>query len=1253
MFKRLKQFLAPPVFADDEEKTRNARLLNVITLSSLLGALTYSLIAPAGHAIYARLGIGVTLIVWLVMQRGHIRAASITLVAGVVILIAGLVIAAGGVNTPEYGGLIVPILFAGLLLGWRVTVSLATFSVLFGAVLIQADSLSLLPEPSPHSPALSWGIHSIYFILAGIFLTLALQMINDALRGAIRELSERKQAEEALTASEIKFRSLAENTPIVVYQCKNDDRFTFLYLNDAVEGLTGYPRKAFLKEGLSFFDLYHPDDISLISLPKDEEYRHRPSFHITYQIRHKSSQWRWVDEWGTYVTNEKDHTEYIVGMISDTTERKQAETERERFINELEVKNRESETLRESLASMVGTLEFSEIIEHILDQIKRVVPYDSASIWRVEGKVQKYIAGRNVPPEVAIQGAEFPIDEGNSALPILKGELPYILNHDVQAQLKDFQEAPHTYVQSWLAIPLKTRGQIIGLIALDGKEKNQFNVHHAELAVIFANQVAIALENSRLFSELQSELTERKKAEEIMLRFRRVMDETDDSIFMIEPYTSRYLDFNKSAYESLGYSQTELSQLGVINIAQHITSMKIWLERVELVREKGGLIFESSYRRKDGTTFPVEVSARMLDYGDNTIMVAVVRDITERKQAETELRQSEQNYRALYGMAQKQTQELALLGNVRNAMAQELDLPALLRSVVETIADSFGYALVSLYLLEEDMLILQHQVGYERVISKIPLTTGVSGRVVLTGKPIFLEDVQTDPNFLGAIENIVSEICVPLFDSGRVAGVLNVESTKGVKLTEADLKLLTALSQHIGIAIGRARLYSDVQHELKARKQAEIKLRQRESILEVVADAANLFLQSSDWKLDIDAVLEKLGKTINASHAYLFENHVQEDGVPVASMRFEWTAEPFPSDLGNPKYINALLNEDDFDSWYQDMTKGLPYIGDGKHLNQEDLAFLLERGMKALLDVPIYVDGKWWGTIGFDDMENARDWSNSEVDALLVAGNILGAAIQRQKADVLLQDELTQRKQLIAELAAKNAELERFTYTVSHDLKSPLFTIRGFLGYLEQDALSGDRERIKKDTQRIADATDKMQQLLNDLLELSRIGRLMNEPREIRFEELIYEVLELVHGQIEERGVIVQVQNNLPMVYGDRQRLSEVMQNLVDNAIKFMGSQPEPRIEIGQAGEDAERGMTVFFVRDNGIGIQKEHFERVFGLFNKLDPRSDGTGIGLALVKRIVEFHGGRISVQSEPGKGTTFLFTLPKKEEEDKESIP
>ena len=236
-----------------------------------------------------------------------------------------------------------------------------------------------------------------------------------------------------------------------------------------------------------------------------------------------------------------------------------------------------------------------------------------------------------------------------------------------------------------------------------------------------------------------------------------------------------------------------------------------------------------------------------------------------------------------------------------------------------------------------------------------------------------------------------------------------------------------------------------------------------------------------------------------------------------------------------------------------------------------------------------------------------------------------------------------ERERLLDELAAKNTELERFVYTVSHDLKSPLVTIVGFLGYLEDDIVRGDIDSLRKDLKRIYGAAFKMQDLLKDLLELSRIGRVMNQAEEISIDVLVREAIEVTEGRLQERGVQVHIEPGLSKVYGDRKRLLEVLQNLIDNAAKYMGNQIDPLIEIGQTG--FESGKPVFYVRDNGIGIAPEYHEQIFGLFNKLDPAVEGTGVGLALVKRIVEFHGGRIWAESEAGNGATFYFTLPQKE--------
>jgi signal transduction histidine kinase len=357
------------------------------------------------------------------------------------------------------------------------------------------------------------------------------------------------------------------------------------------------------------------------------------------------------------------------------------------------------------------------------------------------------------------------------------------------------------------------------------------------------------------------------------------------------------------------------------------------------------------------------------------------------------------------------------------------------------------------------------------------------------------------------------------------------------------------------------------------------------------------------------------------------------------TMRYEWTAPGYKSDLGNPKYIKKVASGDPLKRWDKIIQQGLPFIGDWKHLDSGEMDELHRNNIQALVDVPILIDGRWWGTIGFDDMEHPRTWSTTEVDALVVAANLLVAAIKRNQMDLILQKELGKRKALIEELESKNEELERFTYTVSHDLKSPLVTISGFLGYLEQDALGGNMERFRQDAQRIQEAVAKMQRLLLELLELSRIGRMMNPPQEVSLNDLIKEAIDIVHGCLEEHNVTVHIQPDLATVYGDKPRLIEVLQNLIDNAAKYMGNQPDPRVEIGQRGEDG--GKPIFYIQDNGIGIARQHYEQIFGLFNKLDATSEGTGVGLALVKRIIEVHGGRIWVESKIGKGSTFYFTL------------
>jgi len=253
---------------------------------------------------------------------------------------------------------------------------------------------------------------------------------------------------------------------------------------------------------------------------------------------------------------------------------------------------------------------------------------------------------------------------------------------------------------------------------------------------------------------------------------------------------------------------------------------------------------------------------------------------------------------------------------------------------------------------------------------------------------------------------------------------------------------------------------------------------------------------------------------------------------------------------------------------------------------------------------------------------------------------------ERKRAQEALKKNEKKLEALLTELAAKNAELETFVFSVSHDLKTPIVTIEGFMGALREDFGNLISEEGEKYLNYIGDATQKMELLINDLLELSRIGRLRLKKTEFSLADLIQETITGLQPQIEARNIQVTVSQDLPLVYGEKKRLTQVMENLLSNAIKYIGKEnPCPRIEVGAQEQD---NQMVIFVRDNGVGIEKTYFEKIFDVFQRLPSAKkieQGTGVGLAIVKRVIEYHEGKVWVESEPGKGTTFFFTLKNKE--------
>jgi PAS domain S-box-containing protein len=682
-----------------------------------------------------------------------------------------------------------------------------------------------------------------------------------------------------------------------------------------------------------------------------------------------------------------------VALTRDITQRKKAREEHEALIVDLQNKNIQAETIHEITTIVASTLDQTEAVRRILEQLKYVVRYDSASVWLYKEELAEMVGWVNLSSEAVGRGY-YTISKKEPDYPLIVDEnLDYILLDDIQEKYPQFREASRNNIHSWMAIPLRVHGKLIGFIALDGYKPGLFTDADAQLALTFASQVSIALENARLVSDLKKELAERKQAEQALKlseeKFYKAFN-TTPVLMTIEDDKNVFIDANEAFLATFGLKREEAighkaSDLNIMYDPDDLMALR------EKYQEKGFLKdFETRMRRKSGETGVVLLSSDSfyMDGIEHTVTSGL--DITERKRAE-------EKYRSIYNNS----------------------IEGIFQSTEDGRFLSVNPAMARIY-------------GYD-----------------------------SPKDMLNRVNDISTQIYV------------NTEQRKDVRQRLADGERL-------------------VRYE------------------------------SLEYRKD--------GSTFWSS----------------------MTAQAIRDENGQILYYEGMV---------EDITP-------------------------------------------------------------------------RKQAEA-------EREKLITELQSKNEELERFTYTVSHDLKSPLVTINGFLGYLEEDALTGNIERLKKDVQRIQNAVHKMQRLLNELLELSRIGRMVNTSQTISFNELVDEAMDLVRGRIKERGIIVQTQPNLPTVYGDPQRLIEVLQNLIDNAAKYMGNQSDPQIEIGQHGE--EDGKPVFFVKDNGIGIEPRFQERIFGLFNKLDANSEGTGVGLALTKRIVEFHGGRIWVESKgKGKGTNFFFTLP-----------
>ena len=258
------------------------------------------------------------------------------------------------------------------------------------------------------------------------------------------------------------------------------------------------------------------------------------------------------------------------------------------------------------------------------------------------------------------------------------------------------------------------------------------------------------------------------------------------------------------------------------------------------------------------------------------------------------------------------------------------------------------------------------------------------------------------------------------------------------------------------------------------------------------------------------------------------------------------------------------------------------------------------------------------------------------------------AARIRELEEALARAE-SERAAALEELADKEEELKRFIYVVSHDLRSPIVTIQGFAGMVQRDVDTDKLERVPRDLARIKRASIMMSDLLDVLLEISRIGRMIGEIRRGSVRQLVDEALAELGETATESGLVVEIGDDLPEIYGEWPRLIDSFKALLDNAIKFKAKDAPPKVEISvrpaeacPAGEHPHGDVPAIVVRDHGIGIDPAQVEKAFELFHQLDNSYPGDGLGLSIVQRVVASHGGETWIESvDTGGGCAICFTL------------
>jgi GAF domain-containing protein/two-component sensor histidine kinase len=919
--------------------------------------------------------------------------------------------------------------------------------------------------------------------------------------------------------------------------------------------------------------------------------------------------------------------------------------------------------LNETAQALTSTLHLPEVLEAIADRALTLIGAHHCAVFELDplDGCLHLRAIRGMSPNEAV--AAIPLGQGAAGTAALRRQV--IFSPDVEAQplpkydelwpgagLTMAESARQSGVRAVLSVPLASRETVLGAVCLYWDQPHAYDEREVRLLTSLAQYAAIAIDNARLYADMAEQRREAELLSEITRNLASSLDlasvlrkiieyakeRCGSDMAFIAPYvparqvativasvgtrTDVYIGVAIRPGKGIGGRVLETKQPFITS--DYLNDPRLNHEYNPLAEQEG---------------FVANMAVPILREGEILGVLWVVnrspRPFTARHQAVlTKLAGQAaiavQNAR-LFEETQRRLGETAALLKIAEILNSELDLEPVLKEIARRTAEVLGFDRCSVFLWSDGRVQpVMSQFADGRAapelwaafksiaqypIEEIPALT----EAIRSAAPVVVPDARVSPlvpDWWVEAFAVKSVLVLPLVRQGTVIGALHLDRSDSTPVEEQQLALAMTIAAQVALAVDMARHYTE------ERAQA--------AGLAAQVEITRAATSTLELKPLLKQIAQHTARALGMGRCSIYlwrEGHL----MPVMSQFADGHFDPqlwarFKAFRGQPM--------EEVPAYAQALRLKQPVLVEDAR-NSDLLApdWVEVFGIRAALVVPLIAKDEVIGTLSLQDVRQPRHWSTAQVDLAMTIAAQVALAVENAR----LYDE-SQRAR--ADLQGKNAELDTFVYSVSHDLKAPLVTIQGMAGLLLEEYRSQLPEEAARYLGRIQANAQQMEHLILDLLALSRIGREARAATAVSLAEVVDDVVADLAGSIHERGIQL-VRGELPTIWGVRTQVEQVMRNLVGNAVKYLGDTSQGRVAV----EAMDRGAFVeCYVRDNGIGIDPAYHERIFEVFQRLkEVDVEGTGVGLAIVTKIVQASGGRIWLESAKGQGATFHFTWPK----------